>query len=68
MELGHQRPNLMDAERADGSKVMLKRVDLETEELDISLHVSSKPLSDDPRNVVCQFWMSFSYRRAKPTC
>jgi hypothetical protein len=29
---------------------MLKRVDLEVEELDISLYVSSKPRSDDPRN------------------
>ena len=40
----------MDAERDDGSKVMLKRVDLETEELDIGLYVSSNPPSDDHRN------------------
>ncbi|TEB20299.1 hypothetical protein FA13DRAFT_1801077 [Coprinellus micaceus] len=44
------RPNLVDAERADGSKVMLKRVALESDELNIGLYVSSKPLSDDPRN------------------
>ena len=29
---------------------MLKRVDLETEELDIGLYTSAKPRLDDPRN------------------
>ncbi|TEB08738.1 hypothetical protein FA13DRAFT_1145981 [Coprinellus micaceus] len=44
------RPNVVDAVRDDGSKVILKRIDLETEELDIGLFTSSKPVSDDPRN------------------
>ena len=40
----------MDAERDSGAKVMLKRVSLEAEELDIALYISSKPRSEDPRN------------------
>ena len=40
----------MDAERSSGAKVMLKRVALDAEELDIALYISSKPRSEDPRN------------------
>lgn len=46
-----QYPNLVDAVRErDGTQVMLKRVPLASEELPISLYVSSEPLTCDPRN------------------
>ncbi|KAJ3540745.1 hypothetical protein NMY22_g4173 [Coprinellus aureogranulatus] len=44
------RPEVVDAVRGDGSKVMLKRVSLDREELNIALYTSSPPRSDDPRN------------------
>ncbi|KAJ3520093.1 hypothetical protein NMY22_g12902 [Coprinellus aureogranulatus] len=44
------RKNVVDAIREDGFKVMLKRVSLATEELEIGLYISSQPCSSDPRN------------------
>ncbi|KAJ3520090.1 hypothetical protein NMY22_g12901 [Coprinellus aureogranulatus] len=44
------RQNVVDAARRDGSKVMLKRVSLDRQELEIVLYTFSSPRSDDIRN------------------
>ncbi|KAJ3500021.1 hypothetical protein NMY22_g19401 [Coprinellus aureogranulatus] len=44
------RENVVDAVREDGFKVFLKRIELETEELEIGIYLSSKPRVDDRRN------------------